>query len=68
MTKVRVLFPLAFRNIVEGDDPEGGAVINVPAELVAGLVAAGYAETVERATKAPGEKRDVRRPAKKAEG
>ena len=66
--KVRVLYPSAFQTME--DPPAGGDVITVSDDDAKAFIAAGYAEEVapkvERATKAPGEKRAVARP-KKAE-
>ncbi len=62
--KIRVLYPIAFQY-----QHEAGDVITVDDNQGENLIRAGYAEEVkpkvERATKAPGEKREVQR--KKAE-
>jgi hypothetical protein len=62
--KIRVLYPSAFTHI--DPPPVGSDVIDLPEAEATAHVAAGYAEPVspkvERATKAPGEKRDVARP------
>lgn len=66
--KVRVLYPQAFRHLEP--PPLGGDIVDLPDGQA--FLDAGYAEPVtpgakvERATKAPGEKRDVIRP--KAKG
>ena len=62
--KIRVLYPSAFAGMDK--PPVASDVVDVSDGEAAAFIAAGYAETVapkvERATKAPGEKRDVRRP------
>lgn len=64
--KIRVLYPSAFAHLT--NPPVGSDIIDLPEAEATAHVAAGYAEPVspkvERATKAPGEKRDVSRPKK----
>jgi len=64
--KVRVLYPTAFGFLKKL--PDGGAIVEVEESHGEALIAAHYAEEpkVERTTAAPGEKRTVRRPRKKA--
>jgi hypothetical protein len=66
--KVRVLYPTAFGFMAK--QPSGGDVVDVEEGFATAAIKAGYAEEagskVEQATKAPGEKRPVRRKPKSA--
>jgi hypothetical protein len=63
--KVRVLYASAFVHLDK--PPAGGDIVTVEDSFGKAAIAAGYAEEpkVERATAAPGEKRQVTRPRKK---
>lgn len=64
--KVRVLYASAVAPYLE-KEVEAGAVVTMDDVLAKGLLQEGWVETVERATKAPGEKRATTRK-KKASG
>jgi iron uptake system EfeUOB component EfeO/EfeM len=70
--KIRVLYPTAFASYAK-KEPAAGSVIDLDTKVAEALIADGAAEkadakaSVERATKAPGEKRRVGRP-RKGEG
>lgn len=55
--KVRILYPLAF-----GDQYEAGTVVEFDEDEITPKITNGDAELVERATKAPGERRTVKKP------
>jgi hypothetical protein len=58
--KVRALYPMAFEGLVK-KEPVAGDIVDINDKAAKELIAAGHAETpdtkVERATKAPGEKK-----------
>jgi hypothetical protein len=59
--KVRALYPMAFEGLVK-EEPTAGDIVDINEKAANELILAGHAEKpdgakIERATKAPGEKK-----------